>query len=191
MVADTLIAWGRCPTRTRGTWEPLVAAGDTAAGSRLPVRTRANSGRAARFRASGETTRGVAPRGPPAGVAHFDAITRMTYPSRRGHTPRPPREEAIMSDPTVLPSSYDRAPVGGLDRRVAVRYPGNPDASCQAITSPAGILPAWVRDISAVGVALLINREFATGTVLTIELSNPIRGVACLLRARVVHTLEL
>jgi hypothetical protein len=96
-----------------------------------------------------------------------------------------------MSDPTVLPFSYDQVPVGGLDRRVAVRYPGNPDAACQAITSPAGILPAWVRDISAVGVALLINREFAAGTVLTIELSNPVQGVACLLRARVVHTLEL
>ena len=96
-----------------------------------------------------------------------------------------------MSDPTVLPFSHDRAPVGGLDRRVAVRYPGNPDASCQAITAPAGILAAWVRDISAVGVALLINREFPSDTVLTIELNNALHGVSCVLRARVVHTLEL
>jgi hypothetical protein len=95
-----------------------------------------------------------------------------------------------MSEPTVLPSN-DHAPVGGLDRRVAVRYPGNRDASCQTFVSPAGICPAWVRDISAVGVALLVNREFAPDTVLTIELNNAARGVSCVLRARVVHTLEL
>jgi hypothetical protein len=95
-----------------------------------------------------------------------------------------------MSNPSLLHSNQ-RAPVGGLDRRVALRYPGNPDASCQAIMTPGGICPAWVRDISAVGVALLINREFAAGTLLTIELDNPIRGVSCVLRARVVHTLEL
>jgi hypothetical protein len=95
-----------------------------------------------------------------------------------------------MSEPVLLPGD-DRATVGGLDRRVAVRYPGNADASCQAYASAGGLLPAWVRDISAVGVALLINREFASGTVLTIELDNPVRGVSRVLRARVVHTLEL
>jgi hypothetical protein len=95
-----------------------------------------------------------------------------------------------MSEPTVLPSN-DHAPIGGLDRRVAVRYPGNPDASCQTIAAPGGICPAWVRDISAVGVALLIGREFKPGTVLTIELINDHQGVSCALRARVVHTLEL
>jgi len=95
-----------------------------------------------------------------------------------------------MSEPTVLPSN-DHSPVGGLDRRVALRYPGNRDASCQTFASAGGLCPAWVRDISAVGVALLISREFAPGTVLAIELNNTPQGVSCMLRARVVHTLEL
>jgi hypothetical protein len=95
-----------------------------------------------------------------------------------------------MAEPSVLPAN-EPAPVGGMDRRVAVRYPGNRDASCQAIVGPGGICPAWVRDISAVGVALLVSREFPAGTVLTMELDNPILGVSRVLKARVVHTLEL
>jgi hypothetical protein len=95
-----------------------------------------------------------------------------------------------MSEPLVL-SSNERAAVGGMDRRVAVRYPGNRDASCQTLATPGGICPAWVRDISAVGVALLLGREFAADTVLTIELSNAALGVSRVLRARVVHTLEV
>src|SRR5437763_71888 len=95
-----------------------------------------------------------------------------------------------MPEPTVLPLS-NSARVGRLDRRVAVRYPGNPDASCQAFAAPDGVCPAWVRDISASGVAVLIGREFAADTVLTIELENPIQGVVSALRARVVYALEI
>jgi hypothetical protein len=48
-----------------------------------------------------------------------------------------------------------------------------------------------VRDISASGIAVLIDREFAPDTVLVIELENPARGVTCALRARVIHALEI
>jgi hypothetical protein len=95
-----------------------------------------------------------------------------------------------MPEQFVIPSN-PHGPISGLDRRVAVRFPANPDASCHAAPASGGSCTAWVRDISAVGVALLIAREFAPGIVLTIELENAIRQVSCVIRARVVHTLEI
>jgi hypothetical protein len=95
-----------------------------------------------------------------------------------------------MSKPNVVPvPNYVRA--AWLDRRVAVRYPGHPDAACVASPPSGGIYPAWVRDISTSGVALLMEREFPDGTVLTIELENAQQGLVRVLRARVVHTLEV
>jgi hypothetical protein len=94
-----------------------------------------------------------------------------------------------MSKPRVLPPKSGAA--ARHDRRVAVRYPGNPDAACHASAPAAGTYPAWVRDISATGVALLIEREFEPGTELTIALANPEQGVTRLLRAHVVHALEV
>jgi hypothetical protein len=95
-----------------------------------------------------------------------------------------------MPEQSVLPAN-DHSPISGLDRRVAVRYPANPNASCHAAVASGGSCTAWVRDISAVGVALLIAREFPTGTILTIELENALHRVNCVIRARVVHTLEV
>jgi hypothetical protein len=95
-----------------------------------------------------------------------------------------------MSKPNCLPTTGGATAVG-RERRVAVRYPGNPDASCQAVVPVGDVWPAWVRDISTSGVALLIGREFAPGTVLTVELENSGEGMARALRARVVHTLEI
>src|SRR5579884_1264621 len=94
-----------------------------------------------------------------------------------------------MSKPFILPAGG--ATARGRDRRVAVRYPGNPDTSCQAVTPSDGAWPAWVRDISASGIAVLLDREFPPGTVVVIELDNPDQGVACAVRARVIHALEL
>jgi hypothetical protein len=95
-----------------------------------------------------------------------------------------------MSDPSALPTT-NRARAGALDRRVAVRYPAHPDASCQAAGPAGGVCPAWVRDISATGVALVTEQAFEPGTWLTVELENAESGVACTLRARVVHHMEL
>jgi hypothetical protein len=94
-----------------------------------------------------------------------------------------------MFNPSVLPSKNGSAL--GRERRVAVRYPGNPDAACRAYAPSAGIYSAWVRDISATGVALLIGYEFEPGSLLTIELENAEQGVGSVLRARVVYALEV
>jgi PilZ domain len=77
------------------------------------------------------------------------------------------------------------------ERRVAVRYPGNPDAACHAYTPSAGVYTAWVCDISATGVALLVPCEFEPGALLTLELENAEQNVSCVLRAQVVHALEV
>jgi len=83
------------------------------------------------------------------------------------------------------------APATRRERRVAVRYPGNPDAECRTYAPLAGVYAAWVRDISTTGVSLLIACEFEPGAFLTIELQNLEQGITCVLRARVVHTLEV
>jgi hypothetical protein len=95
-----------------------------------------------------------------------------------------------MSNPSLLVSA-NNDPVGSRERRVAVRYPGNTDAACRAYSPSAGVYTAWVRDISATGVALLISCEFEPGALLTLELENSDRGVSRVLQARVVHALEV
>ena len=95
-----------------------------------------------------------------------------------------------MSDPSLLVTA-NTGPVSARERRVAVRYPGNPDAACRAYTPSAGVYTAWVRDISATGIALLLPSEFEPGALLTLELENADQGVSCVLRARVVHALEV
>jgi len=95
-----------------------------------------------------------------------------------------------MSKPSVLPPKAG-ATGARHDRRIAVRYAGNPETDCHASVSPGGSHPAWVRDISASGVALLMARAVAPGTDLTLVLENASLGVTRLLRARVVHALEV
>jgi hypothetical protein len=95
-----------------------------------------------------------------------------------------------MSNPRVL-ASLNGTAVAGRERRVAVRYPGNPDAACHAYAPSAGVYSAWVRDISASGIALLIECEFEPGALLTLELENPEQGVRTVLQASVVHALEV
>ncbi len=77
------------------------------------------------------------------------------------------------------------------DRRIAVRYAANPDTDCHASLSPGRSHPAWVRDISATGVGLLMAREVKPGTDLTLILENVAQGLLRLLRARVVHAMEV
>jgi hypothetical protein len=95
-----------------------------------------------------------------------------------------------MSNPSLLVSA-NNDPVIQHERRVAVRYPGNPDAACRAYSPAAGVYTAWIRDISATGVALLLPCEFEPGALLTLELDNARAGVSRVVRARVVHALEV
>jgi hypothetical protein len=78
------------------------------------------------------------------------------------------------------------------ERRVAVRYPVSNDTTCQAVATPLGaICPGWVRDLSASGIGLVIDRHFPAGTWLTVELDNAELGAAVSVSARVVHVIEM
>jgi len=93
----------------------------------------------------------------------------------------------------------DRHPLASIEeiaalhheRRVAVRYPGHPDAACRAYGPAAGVYSAGVRDISAIGIALLLSCEFQPGSLLTLELENFDQGVGCVLQVRVIHVIEV
>lgn len=96
-----------------------------------------------------------------------------------------------MSKSVILPG----APVSerrATERRVAVRYPVSHETTCHAVTAPYGALcPGWVRDLSASGIGLVIDRRFPAGTWLTLELDNAELGASVSVSARVVHVIEM
>ncbi len=79
----------------------------------------------------------------------------------------------------------------GQERRVAVRHSCGPETYCQMIDpADAGVWPAWIRDLSATGIGLLIARRCEPGSVVAIELENSVQGVSPRLVARIIHALE-
>jgi hypothetical protein len=87
------------------------------------------------------------------------------------------------------PSRFDEpAPTAAAERRAAVRYPCEVEASCQDVTSSENEL--WstrVRDISTSGIGLLSSRRFDPGTALRVEMQSEDQTFGYTLMARVVH----
>src|SRR5438067_2162839 len=80
-----------------------------------------------------------------------------------------------------------QAPAGS-ERRIAVRYSTDQGASCYS----AGGMRferhwAQLRDVSTVGVGLLVSCTFEAGESLILELPRPVRGIPYGLKARVVR----
>lgn len=75
-----------------------------------------------------------------------------------------------------------------IERRAWVRFPCGMETSCQPLASAVG--QQWsghVRDLSAGGVGVVLNRRFELGTLLTIEvLSNSDKPSRTFL-GRVIH----
>jgi hypothetical protein len=73
------------------------------------------------------------------------------------------------------------------DRRAAPRYACGPQVLCQLTTDP-GAEPwlAWVRDVSTQGIGLVVDRRFAPGTPMLVELQTD-DGLTCTVTARVVR----
>ena len=94
-----------------------------------------------------------------------------------------------MSNPSLLVSRTTARPAtaSGAWPCATPATPTRPAAP----TPPARGLHRWVRDISATGIALLVPCEFEPGAALTLELENSDRGVSRVVRARVVHALEV
>jgi hypothetical protein len=94
-----------------------------------------------------------------------------------------------MSDHLSAPLA-DR-PRNGRERRVSVRYPINPETECTTFAVECGACAAWVRDLSAGGVCLVVEQLFPIGTWLTVELENAERSLVRRLRAHVIHSAEV
>ncbi len=96
-----------------------------------------------------------------------------------------------MSNPLSLPSTNDTRQVCS-DRRVAVRHDASPETACQAVAPSWGVVyAAWVRDLSASGIGLIVECLLEAGTWLTVELDNAGPGASLRLRARVIHAMEM
>jgi hypothetical protein len=80
----------------------------------------------------------------------------------------------------------EASPVVEVERRAAIRYPSEEEASCAMGRLAAR---AWgkVRDISVLGVGLAIDREIKAGTRLMVEIATKKPSIALRALARVVH----
>lgn len=86
------------------------------------------------------------------------------------------------------PDTTPAATTAARNRRAAVRYPCEFEASCQDESGPEDQhWSASVRDISTSGIGLLASRAFDPGTALRLELQSEDQTFAYTLWTRVVH----
>jgi serine/threonine protein kinase len=104
-------------------------------------------------------------------IASLTGITPPadTLPSE----PCPPRSEPVKTK-------------RGAERRVAVRYPSEREASCLPVArTKEKSWSAKLQDISASGICMRANRRFEPGTLLMVELTQPDQRVPRSMLARV------
>jgi hypothetical protein len=76
----------------------------------------------------------------------------------------------------------------GPDRRAAVRHVCRQRHPCRYLVRPTmQPLPAFVHDVSATGLGLILPQPIAPGTALMLHLPGRRRGISCVHSARVVH----
>jgi PilZ domain-containing protein len=93
----------------------------------------------------------------------------------------------LSRQPTTIPAQPQETKPN-VERRTTPRYPSDLELSCQPLLAPnsAG-WQAQVLNISQTGIALVIERRFERGTLLTMDLENPLQGISRTMVARVVH----
>jgi hypothetical protein len=82
----------------------------------------------------------------------------------------------------------------GVECRAWERHPCDLRTSCQPIAASRGhelSWPATIRDLSAGGVGLVVERRFEPGVILFLELTSTTSGSPETLMARVIHTTPL
>ena len=100
------------------------------------------------------------------------------------------QKEVTMNHKSFLESTQ-LARTARMEQRAAVRYSGNPDTCCQLLNAAASEWrPAWVRDISATGINVLLEQRFEPGTRLVIELENNLTRQLSRLEVIVIHSIE-
>jgi hypothetical protein len=97
-----------------------------------------------------------------------------------------------MSAQTICLATERATPLPRRDLRTATRLPCSWNTLCQVRDPRGGLLgSAWVRDLSATGIGLFLERRYEPGTVLALELSHRKRRLCCRLLLRVTHSTEL
>jgi hypothetical protein len=93
-----------------------------------------------------------------------------------------------MSDLRLLPRTEGSVQPVAEERRRAPRYPSDLEITCQAIAARDGMSwPARVKDISKLGIGLLVGRRFERGTLLSMDLENREQGISRTVMARVIY----
>jgi hypothetical protein len=93
-----------------------------------------------------------------------------------------PKKIADSRPPQPVPETRKR----GAERRVAVRYPSDREASClPVVRTKEKSWSAKLQDISATGVCLRVSRRFEPGTLLMVELAQPDERIPRSVLARV------
>ena len=68
-----------------------------------------------------------------------------------------------------------------------IRFRCSPETYCHLFTDPARSPESVrIRNLSGIGISLILSRPIARGTQLTVDLRNPSRRVDCRVPARVV-----
>ena len=75
------------------------------------------------------------------------------------------------------------------ERRAWVRYPSTPYTPFSVVAEPDYVVPqkAWVQDLSAAGVGLVVTGQVAPGTVVDVILARTTDGSTRVFQARVVR----
>src|SRR5437016_4231593 len=96
-----------------------------------------------------------------------------------------------MHEPSISLEAEHTQRSSADDRRASQRHPSDRVTSCKPASAVDGSpWPARVRDISTLGIAVVLDRPVEPSTVLVIELENPCRTSRRTYLARVVHVTE-
>jgi hypothetical protein len=94
-----------------------------------------------------------------------------------------------MNQDKLMPVDDSAQVQDAIERRVRVRYTQNLKTYCQRGTGELD--QVWwlgtVRNISGIGVGLLLQRRFDPGTFLTLELENPTQTASHTVQVRVIR----
>ncbi|HEX5271162.1 MAG TPA: PilZ domain-containing protein [Gemmataceae bacterium] len=93
-----------------------------------------------------------------------------------------------MPNPAAGPQGREAPLPGPRERRATVRYPSSLLGSCRTLHARENDLwTARVRDISTVGIGIVLRRRFEPGTVLAVEPLGPHEQTPSCLMVQVVH----
>jgi len=90
-----------------------------------------------------------------------------------------------------LPFPEDSAKPQGAERRTSIRYLCGLVTTCSLSASmEGGAIQARIRNISAGGISLIVNRSLEPETVVQVRLANRAKMFSCTLPIRIIYAVE-